>query len=261
MLIDTHAHLDFKEFDQDRDQVIQRAFKEGIRKIVNVGCNLERSKNSIKLAQNYRQIYASVGVHPYDVGKYSRQILRTELEKLAKQDKVVAIGECGLDYFRLEKKEERKKQKEFFKLQLDLARKLDLPIIIHCRDAFEDLLEILQFFISHKSFAIRGVTHCFSGTLSCARKFLDLGFFISFTGSITYARPRGEILKVLRQVPLKRIMIETDCPYLAPVPHRGERNEPTYVKFVAEKIAEVKNIPFSEVANTTTRNAQYFFRI
>lgn len=259
MLIDTHAHLDFKEFDQDRDQVIKRAFGSGIEKIINVGCNLERSKNSIELAKKYDNIYAAVGVHPHDVGKYDLENFKSKLIKLAKENKVVALGECGLDYYRIENSELgiKNKQKEFFKVQLDLAKELDLPLIIHCRNAFEDLLEILK----RTDDLPRGVTHCFSGTLHYAQKFLNLGFLVSFTGSITYVRPQGELLAVVKEIPLGKIMIETDCPYLAPVPHRGERNEPAYVKFVAEKIAEIKGMDFQEVAEQTTKNAIKLFSL
>ena len=257
MLIDTHVHLDFKEFDQDRDQVIKRAFGSGIEKMINVGCNLERSKNSIELALKYDNIYATVGVHPHDVVKYDLKNLKSELIKLAKENKVVALGECGLDYYRLENETEKEKQKEFFKIQLDLAKELDLPLIIHCRNAFEDLLEILE----RTDDLPRGVTHCFSGTLHYAQEFLNLGFLVSFTGSITYVRPQGELLKVVKEIPLDKIMVETDCPYLAPVPHRGKRNESAYVKFVAEKIAEIKGIDFKEVAEQTTKNAIKLFKL
>ena len=257
MLIDTHSHLDFKEFDPDREDVIKRAFDSEVEKIINVGCNLERSKNSIKLAKKYDKIYAAVGVHPHDVEKYEAKNLKSELGKLARQNKVVAIGECGLDYFRLENEKDKEKQKEFFKLQLDLAKELDLPIIIHCRNAFKDLLEILK----GVSDLPRGVTHCFSGTLHYAQQFLDLGFLISFTGNVTYVRPQGELLKVVKEIPLDKIMVETDCPYLAPVPHRGERNEPAYVRYMAEKIAEIKGIDFKEVAKKTTENAIKLFNL
>lgn len=281
MLIDTHAHLDFKEFDSDRDEVIKRAFDSGIEKIINIGCNLERSKNSIELAKRYDNVYATVGIHPHDVASYQLLVASYKLRKLAKQDKVVAIGECGLDYYRIEsvcgrsaiggndelspeKKLEisqrvkvKNLQKEFFKLQIDLAKELSLPIILHCRSAFEDLFEILK----RAGDLPRGVTHCFSGTLDWARKFLNLGFLISFTGSITYARPQSEILEVVKEVPLDKIMIETDCPYLAPVSHRGERNEPAYVRYIAEKIAEMKGIDFKEVAKKTTEQAIKLFNL
>jgi TatD DNase family protein len=257
MLIDTHAHLDFREFDHDRDEVIKRAEKFGVKKIINVGCNLERSQNSIDLAGKHDNIYAAVGVHPHDVGKYEPEVIKRELEKLAKSKKVVAIGECGLDYYRLESNQGITKQKEVFKRELKLAHKLNLPLIIHCRNAFEDLLAIVK--NETKKLKIRGVTHCFSGTLRYAREFINLGFLVSFTGSITYARPKSEILPVIREIPLSKIMVETDSPYLAPAPYRGKRNEPSYVKLVAEKIAKIKGLDFIEVAGQTSKNAKNLF--
>lgn len=258
-MIDTHAHLDFKEFDPDRDEVIRRAYAGGVEKIINVGCNLERSRDSIELARKYKNIYASIGVHPHDVGKYKKERMKDELEKLIQSNKVVAIGECGLDYYRLEKEEDKEKQKEFFKIQLEIAYNKGVPLIIHCRDAFNDLLEILKDSKFKNPNSKQGVTHCFSGNRQIARQFLELGFLISFTGSITYTKPEGELLKVVKEVPLEKIMIETDCPYLAPVPHRGERNEPLYVKYIAEKIAEVKGIDLEEVKRKTTENAKWLF--
>lgn len=268
MYIDTHAHLDFKEFDKDREEVIKRAKEGGVEKIINVGCNLERSRAALELAYQHENIYSAVGVHPHDVKNYELQITKQELEKLAKNRKVVAIGECGLDYYRLEKKsfsisleEEKKTQKEFFKAQIEIAKKLNLPLIIHCRDAFADLLEIIQN-TKYKILNTKpGVTHCFSGNLEIANEFLKLGFLVSFTGSITYAKPQAEILKVVKETPLEKIMVETDCPYLAPVPHRGERNEPLYVKYIAQKIAEVKGIKIKEVEKITTENAIKLFNL
>lgn len=257
MLIDTHAHLDFKEFDHDRDEVIKRALGSGVEKIINVGCNLERSQNSIILAQKYNNVYATIGVHPHDVKKYELGIMGQELKNKAKREKVVAIGECGLDYYRIESDQDKARQKEFFKIHLEIAQKLNLPLIIHCRNAFDDLLTLVK--AERQKSKIRGVTHCFSGTLHYAREFLDLGFLISFTGSITYVRPQGELLTVVREIPLDKMMIETDSPYLAPVPHRGERNEPAYVRFVVEKIAGIKGLDFKEVADQTSRNAINLF--
>ncbi|MEW6407710.1 MAG: TatD family hydrolase [Patescibacteria group bacterium] len=267
MYIDTHVHLDFKEFDKDRDEVIKRAFSGGVQKIINIGCNLERSKATVELAQKYENIFAAVGVHPHDVKKYESGNMNQELWKLAQNNKVIAIGECGLDYYRIEDDPStslgasKEIQKEFFKAQIALAQKLNLPLIIHCRDAFQDLLEILHNtkYILHNT--RMGVTHCFSGNRKYAAEFLKLGFLISFTGSITYTKPDGELLKVVEEVPIDKMMIETDCPYLAPVPHRGERNEPLYVKYVAQKIAEVKGIKIREIEKITTENAIKLFNL
>jgi TatD DNase family protein len=260
MLIDTHAHLDFREFDQDRDQVIKRAFRKGIEKIINIGCNLERSRNSIKLAERYDNIYAAVGIHPHDIVNYQLSEAETELKKLAKQNKVVAIGECGLDYFRMDKenKEENiRRQKDFFIMQIRIARDFNLPLIIHCRDAYSDLLEVLK----EQANSHKGVTHCFSASFKYAKEFLDLGFLISFTGNITYAKEDDAILETVKEISLDKIMVETDSPYLAPVPHRGERNEPAFVRYIAEKITEIKEIDFEKVAEQTTKNAIKIFNL
>jgi TatD DNase family protein len=259
--IDTHAHLDFKEFNADREEVIKRAFTGGVKKIVNIGCNLEQSRAAVELANQYENVFASVGVYPHDAKKYELGIINQELWKLAQNDRVVAIGECGLDYYRLKQENEKEGQKEFFKVHIEIAQKLNLPLIIHCRDAFADLLKILR----NSKFKIldsrSGVAHCFSGSRRYAFEFLKLGFLISFTGSITYAKPDAEILKVVKEVPLDKIMVETDSPYLAPVPHRGKRNEPLYVKYIAQRIAKTKEISLSEVEKATTKNAKNLFKL
>ena len=259
MFIDTHAHLDFKEFDSDQDKVIKRAFNSGIEKIINIGCNLERSINSINLAKKYKNIYATVGIHPRDVVNYQLSEAEDELRKLAQQEKVVAVGECGLDYFRMDKenkKENIKRQKDFFVRQIKIAREFKLPLIIHCRDAYTDLLEILK---EHYTDSYKGVTHCFSASFKYAKEFLDLGFLISFTGNITYTKKGDSILETVNKVPLEKIMVETDSPYLAPVPHRGERNEPAYLRYIAEEIAKIKKLSFEEIAKQTTQNAIELF--
>ena len=268
-MIDTHTHLDFKEFDEDKEEVIKRAYEAGIEKIINVGCSPEHSQGAVDLAQNYDQIYAAVGVHPHDANKINDEIL-DDLKKLAQNKKVVAIGEIGLDYYRIDADltqiatrihaDPKEVQKLAFVKQLNLAKELKLPVIIHCRYAYEDMLEMINSFSEGKS--VWGVTHCFSGSRKFAKQFLNLGLYLSFTGAITYTKnPDAEIFQVIKEVPLDKIMIETDCPYLAPTPHRGERNEPAYVKFVAEKIAEIRKITFEEVERVTTENAERLFRI
>ncbi len=268
-MIDTHAHLDFKEFDEDREEVIKRAYEAGVEKIINVGCSPEHSQGAVDLAQNYEQIYAAVGVHPHDASQVNDEILN-DLRKLAQSKKVVAIGEIGLDYYRIDADPTRittqihadpkEIQKSSFVKQLNLTKELKLPVIIHCRDAYGDVLEILNSFSGDKS--ILGVTHCFSGSRKFAKQFLNLGLYLSFTGAITYTKnPDAEIFQVIKEVPLDKIMIETDCPYLAPIPHRGKRNEPAYVKFVADKIAEIRKITFEEVEKVTSENAERLFKI
>lgn len=248
MLIDTHAHLDFNHFNKDREEVIKRALEGGIEKIINVGTNLESSRKSISLAGKYNNIYASVSLHPIDVEK-ERFDVDVWLE-LAQQEKVVAIGETGLDFFHSSNKN---KQREIFQKLIGVAEKVKKPLILHSREADEEILEILN---KSKLPAKRGVIHCFSRSYEVAKKFLDLGFLISFTGNITYDKePPDSVAKV----PLEKIMVETDCPFMAPLPFRGKRSEPLYVKYVAEKIAEVKGVSFKKVVEVTTQNAKQLF--
>lgn len=255
MLIDTHAHLDFKEYDKDRDEVIKRAFEGGVEKIINVGCNLDRSQASINITKKYDQIFASIGVHPYDGKSDSIKTITERLFKMAKDEKVVAIGEIGLDYYRLEKERNKDIQKRVFRTQLDVAKELELPVILHCRDAYEDMLDIIK-----KDNIKRGVSHCFLGNKEIAKRYLELGLYLSFTGVITF-KNAGEVIDVVRETPLERILIETDAPFLAPEPHRGTRNEPAYVKYIAEKIATIKEIGYDQVAKVTTKNVEELFGI
>ncbi len=271
-MIDTHTHLDFKEFDLDREETIKRFFGAGGEKMINVGCDLASSIRSVELAGKHKNIFASVGVHPHDAEKMDSVALE-KLEELVVKKKVIAIGEIGLDYFRnLSPKE---KQIEAFKIQLDLAKKHKKPLIIHCRDAYVEMLEILKAF-KGDPVPPNGVMHCFLGSWLIAEELLKLGFYLGFTGAITYQKKSAfvsapvtpkfklgepEIFNVIKNTPLDRILIETDCPYLAPVPHRGERNEPSFVKYVAEKIAEIKGVSFKEIEKATSENAGNLFGI
>lgn len=260
-MIDTHAHLDFKEFNADRDEVIKRYFDGGGEKLINVGCSLESSQESLDLAKKYENIFASIGVHPHDADTVNEQSIKT-IEELAKHYKVISIGEIGLDYFRNLSSQE--KQIEAFKFQLEIAENHGKPIILHCRDAYNDLLEILK---NYKTSNWRGVTHCFSASWKIAEEFLSLGFHIGFTGIITYYKDKmefdgePEIYKVIKNTPLDRILIETDCPYLSPVPYRGKRNEPSFARYVAEKIARVRNTDILEIEKRTSENARGLFGI
>lgn len=259
MFIDTHCHLDFEGFNKDRDEVIKRARDVGVEKIINVGCDLEQSKNSISLAEKYEFIYVSVGFHPQEANGVDDQTF-SELEKLAGHPKVVAIGECGLEYYGIRNQELgiREKQKNIFKKQIELAIGLNKPLIIHCRDAYDDIINILNsYFLIHNS-KLNGVIHFFSGGLEHAKQLLDLGFFISFTGLITFVLDYD---KVIQSIPLDKILIETDTPFVAPIPYRGKRNEPAYVVETAKKIAEIKNISFNEVAEQTSKNALNLFAL
>ncbi|NQV13199.1 MAG: TatD family hydrolase [Parcubacteria group bacterium] len=254
MLIDTHAHL-FKEYDKDRAEVIQRALDNGVEKIINIGCNLQLSQTSIDLAAKYDNIYASVGIHPHDGDEDDLGKAMAEIHRLAQQPKVVAIGEIGLDYFSLEKESEKEVQKKLFREQLAIAKELDLPVILHCRDAYQDMLKILQ---SDK--VNRGVAHCFLGNREAAKRFIEQGLHLSFTGVITFKK-QDEILQVVKETPLEKIMVETDCPYLAPEPNRGKRNEPAYVRQIAEQVATIKEIGMDKIEETTTNNAINLFNL
>ncbi|MDP2856146.1 MAG: TatD family hydrolase [bacterium] len=249
-LIDSHSHLDFEDFDKDRELVIQRAFDSGVRAIINIGTSLKSSKKSIALAEKHENIYATISLHPIDVDK--EEFNDSAFLELARHPKVVAIGETGLDYCHLSDKD---KQKQVFKKLVKISVKVEKPIIIHSRDADEDILLLLKEMDLPKS---RGVIHCFGRNYEAAKKFLDLGFLISYTGNITYNLERQDSIK---DVPLEKIMVETDCPFMAPVPFRGQRNESSYVKYVAEKIAEIKKIDFSIVAKQTTKNCAKLFNL
>lgn len=271
MIIDTHTHLDMKEFGADRDEVIKRALASGISKIITVGVDVESSEKAVDLSQKYPEVYAAVGIQPEEVDKYIDAELklktdfRQDLEGLARIKKVVAIGEIGLDYKYIREKymsteeqnQEKEKQKEIFRRQLGLAVTLDLPVIVHCREAEEDIItEIIRYKDTKK---LRGVIHCFTGTEPFARKVLGCGFYISFSGIITFpsAKDLGEVAK---EVPLDRILVETDSPLIAPQSHRGKRNEPAFVTEVVNQIAQIKGINEQKVSKITAQNAKELFR-
>lgn len=254
---DSHCHLDMEPLSNDQERVIERASKAGVEKIVNIGSSIRGSKASVELAQKYPNIWASVGLHPHDA-EVVTDIESTieELRELAKNDKVIAIGEIGLDYFNLDKEERKKKQKELFKAQLELAKELNLPVIIHTRDADNDTLDIL------KRYHLKGVIHCFTGKPEFAEKLLGLGYYIGFTGFITFEQEKFDhIREAVKMVPEDRLLIETDAPFLAPEPYRGKTNEPAYVVEVAKKIAELTNKTADEIAERTYKNAEELFDI
>lgn len=260
MLADTHAHIDFPQFDADREEVIERALAAGVGIIVNVGTDLATSQASVELAERYPAIYAAVGVHPHDAKTVSEQELE-ELRKLATHPKVVAIGEIGLDFYR--DLSPRDVQRRVFRQFLNLAAELGKPVIIHDRDAHQEVQDILRDWVRslpQNSPLLRhpGTLHCFSGDLDMAQKMVELGFFIGVDGPLTYKNAR-RLPEVVRALPLECLLIETDAPYLPPHPHRGQRNEPAYVRLIAETIAQLKAIPVDEVARVTTRNARMLF--
>ena len=275
LLIDTHAHVNFNDFKSDSKEVIKRALDENIW-MINVGAEKKTSERAVKMAEEYKEgVYAAIGLHPshlveQDVEyKENEEIVKYKSKpeefdygfylNLAKNKKVVGIGECGLDYYRTSDESFKEKQKEVFIKHLELAKEANKPIIIHCRNAHDDLLKILHLAVKPPS----GVMHFFTGTLEQAKKYIELGFYISFSGVITFPPLRrvgaNAYNDVIKNIPLGKILIETDCPYVAPVPHRGKRNEPQYVKYVAQKIAELRGLSFEEVEGQTTKNARKLF--
>lgn len=251
-LVDTHAHLDIEEFDGDREDVIKRALGEGVGIIINASFDLASSQRSVALAGRHESIYALVGIHPHDAGDVPGDYL-ARLGELAGKPGVVAVGEIGLDYYR--DLSPRPVQQKIFREQLALARDLDLPVVIHDRDAHGDLLDILKRDGPGKR---GGVMHCYSGSWEMAKVCLAMGFFISIAGPVTF--PNATKLKdIAARLPLERLLIETDCPYLAPQARRGKRNEPAYVRYVAEEIASLRGVRMEELARAVTANAGVIF--
>lgn len=248
---DTHAHYDVSDFDTDRDELLTALFAESVENIITMGCSLESSKAAVALAEKYERMYAAVGIHPEDCENAPNDYLE-QIEQLAANEKVKAIGEIGLDYhydgF------SREKQIRCFKEQLELAKKLDLPVVIHSRDAVKDTLDILN------QTRPRGVVHCFSGSAETAQELLKMGLMISFTGVLTFKNARKAV-EACEIIPLDRIMLETDCPYMSPVPHRGERCDSSMVRFTAEKLAQIKGITTEEAILACNKNAEKFFNI
>lgn len=252
-LFDSHAHYNDDKFNEDREEILKEIYKSGVTKLVNAGYSLESSKSAIQIAKSYSFIYSTVGISPNDIENYKKEDLKEILE-LAKNPKVVAIGEIGLDYYW--NKENKKLQKEVFISQIEIANKLNLPIVIHTREAIYDTLEILKNNKCKKT----GVFHCCPFNVDLVREGLKLGFYISFAGPTTFKNSKnaGEIINM---VPLDKMLIETDSPYLSPEPLRGKRNDSRNVKYIAQKIAEIKQIPLEEVAKATYENAKRIFDI
>ncbi|OGX18871.1 MAG: hypothetical protein A3K83_07325 [Omnitrophica WOR_2 bacterium RBG_13_44_8b] len=252
MLIDTHCHLDFPEFDKDRDETIQRANDAGIGCMINIGSSLEGSKKSLELAKQYDCIYTSAGIHPHEADRFDKQ-QEQALKGLLGQSKVVAVGEIGLDYFK--NYSQPQNQKILFQSLVNLAGEFNLPLVIHTRQAEDDTLKVLK-----ESGVEKAVVHCFSGDVAFLNKCLDLGFFISFTCNITYKKA-DNLRRLVSLVPLERLLLETDAPFLPPQDLRGKRNEPASVLVLAQEIARIKQISPEEVAGKTTGNARAFFNL
>ena len=293
MFIDSHCHVHFQAYKEDMDEVIKRTLANGVF-MITVGTQQDTSRIGLETASQYDGLWASVGVHPNHLTAQTffdddelppedqatpRIKTRAEVfdpdyyRTLAKNPKCVAIGECGLDYYRLPEDVDRNEviaiQKQTVRTQFDLADELGLPVIVHCRDAYADQLEIVKEYSRAGKLEKRGVIHCFAGNLEEAKQFVEEGFLLGFTGVITYPPRKTDVLTdgltmsqlVIREIPLENILIETDSPYLTPVPHRGKRCEPSFVKFVAQKVAEIKNVLIEDVERVTFENAKRLFQL
>ncbi len=251
---DSHAHYNDEKFEQDRNELIKKIYSEGITKIINAGYSLQSSKQAVEIAKNYNFMYTTAGISPNDIDDFKIEDL-SEIENLARNEKVVAIGEIGLDYhWNTENKE---LQKEVFISQIEIANKLNLPIVIHTREAIYDTLDILK----NKIKCIKkGVFHCCPLNVDLVREGLKIGFYISFAGPITFKNSKNAD-EIIKMVPLDRILIETDSPYLSPEPLRGKRNDSRNVKYMAQKIADIKEITLEEIAKATYNNAKNIFKI
>ncbi len=293
MLFDSHCHVHFNAYKEDMDEVIKRTLEQGVF-MITVGTQKDTSRIALEVADKYDGVWGTVGIHPNHLTKQSffdddelppeeqatpKIHTRTETfdleyyKGLAKHPKCVAIGEFGLDYYRIPEDQNREEvietQKKVVRAHFDLADEVDLPVIIHCRDAYKDQIEIVKEYVEAGRLKRRGVVHCFGGTLEDANQFVEMGFCIGFTGITTFPARKSdmqydglsEIQHIAKTIPLENIFVETDSPYLTPAPHRGERNEPAYVKFVAEKVAELRGLSFEEIEAATTENVKRVFRI
>ena len=255
MLIDSHAHLDDERFKGDTKEIISRFEQDKLELVINIGADLESSKRSVALSQEHDSIYAAVGIHPHSAKEIDENTLDA-LRDLSKQGKVVAIGEIGLDYHY--DNSPRDVQKKWFREQIKLAKELDLPIVVHSRDASQDVFDIIK--EESEDGKLRGVIHCFSESVEMAREYIKLGFYISLGGPVTFKNANTP-KEVAKDVPLDRLLIETDSPYLTPTPNRGKRNEPKYVRYVAEEIAYLREISYEVLKDATNENAKRLFNI
>ena len=250
MIFETHAHYEDKQYNDDRENLLREIFSAGIGKIVNVGSTMETSRKSVELAKAYPQIYAAVGVHPSEIDCLTQDSFE-ELKTMAAQEKVVAIGEIGLDYYWEKDENVRMQQQQVFRQQLELASEVKLPVIIHSRDAAADTMAILKDEPKREN---PGIIHCYSYSPEMAAEFIKMGYYIGVGGVVTFKNAR--VLKqVVQEIPLERIVVETDCPYMAPEPHRGQRNSSVYLPYIVDKIAEIKGVSGQKVEKITYENA------
>lgn len=253
MIFDSHAHYDDEAFDSDRDVLIEKLKENNVEYILNCGSSLKGAVDSVNLAEKYDFIYAAVGIHPefaYDVNETTIK----SLEDLTKNKKVKAVGEIGLDYY-YDENPPREVQKKAFILQMELAKKVGLPVVIHDRDAHKDTLDIIK-----KYPEVKGVIHCFSGSVEFARECLKLGYYIGFTGIVTFKNAK-KVINVAKEVPINRMLVETDCPYMAPTPFRGKRNDSSYIKYTLTKLAQIRGEDYDYMENITNKNAKRLLNI
>ncbi|MBU5486210.1 TatD family hydrolase [Clostridium sp. MSJ-11] len=253
LIFDSHAHYDDESFDEDREKVLEELKQSNVVGILNCGSSLQGARDSVKLARENSIFYAAVGIHPEYADKVNDELIE-EIRKMTEYEKVRAIGEIGLDYY-YDENPPREIQKYAFIKQMELAKKLNLPVVIHNRDAHADTLEILKMFPE-----VKGVIHCFSGSVEFARECIKLGYYIGFTGVVTFKNAK-KIVEVAKEVPLDRILVETDCPYMAPTPFRGKRNRSEYISYILEEIANIKEISIDTLSNQTISNVKELIKI
>lgn len=260
MIFESHAHYDDRQFDVDREKLLESLPLQNVGVIVNVGSDIRSSKESITLAHQYDYIYAAIGVHPDEVDTMKEADME-ELSHMAKEDKVVAIGEIGLDYFRKEGNAYKSVQKEWFCRQLDLAKEIEKPVIIHSRDAAEDTIQILRDFRKENpQIENPGVIHCYSYSPKLAKEYVAMGFYIGIGGVVTFKNAK-KLVETVAQIPLERILVETDSPYLCPEPNRGKRNDSSQIRYVIDRIADIRGIAPEEVEKQTEMNARKMYRL
>jgi TatD DNase family protein len=252
-MIDTHAHIDFPEFDSDRQQVIDSAFESGLSAIINIGTDLTSSIKSVELADANERIFAAVGFHPHDARNYGPED-RERLARIAQHPKVAAIGEIGLDYYR--DYSPRDVQRSVFVDQLAMAREFEMPVVVHVREAMHDCLRILS---RERAYLVGGVLHCFPGTVEDARRAADMNFMVSYGGSLTFRKSKS--ISTASEVPLESIILETDCPFITPEPYRGKRNQPAYVRYAYRALAKIRDVPFDELEKIIDDNARRLFNM
>lgn len=253
MIFDSHAHYDDEQFDEDREELLNKLKNDGVVGIINCGSSLKGLEMSVKLSEENDFVYAAAGIHPENADEFNDHVKR-RIEELAQDEKIVAVGEIGLDYY-WEENPSKEVQKEVFRSQMEIAKKYNLPVIIHDRDAHGDTLEIMKEYPG-----VIGVVHCFSGSVEFARECIKLGYYIGVTGVVTFKNSKV-IKEVVKDIPMDRLLVETDCPYMAPTPYRGKRNQSNYIEFIMDEIAELKGLTKKEISEFTIFNTKSLFKI